>query len=78
MLAERDGVPGLVAEQVVVDRLGVAPGAMLRLGSATLQLRGVLLAEPDRVAAPTLLGPRVMIASWPPWPGPRWCSRAAC
>ncbi|MBC7799932.1 MAG: ABC transporter permease, partial [Gemmatimonadaceae bacterium] len=60
-LAERDGVPGVVAEQVVLDRLGVTPGAMLRLGSRTFQLRGVLVNEPDRVAAPTILGPRAMI-----------------
>ena len=62
-LAERDGRPGLVAEQVVLDRLGVQPGAMLRLGRSTVQLRGVLLTEPDRVAAPTILGPRAMIAA---------------
>jgi len=60
-LSERDGVAGLVAEQVVLDRLGVQPGATLRLGQSTVQLRGVLLTEPDRVATPTILGPRAMI-----------------
>ncbi len=60
-LAERDGHPGLVAEQVVLDRLGVQPGALVRLGQATFQLRAVLTAEPDRAAAPTILGPRAMI-----------------
>ncbi len=62
-LAERDGVPGLVAEPVVLDRLGVAPGALVRLGRGTFQLRGALTSEPDRVAAPTVLGPRVIIAA---------------
>jgi len=62
-LAEKDGVAGLVAEQVVLDRLGVQPGALLRVGRSTVQLRGVLLTEPDRVAAPTILGPRAMIAT---------------
>ncbi len=62
-LAERDGMAGLVAEQVVLDRLGVQPGALLRLGQSTVQLRGVLLSEPDRVATPTILGPRAMIGA---------------
>ncbi len=62
-LAERDGVAGLVAEQVVLDRLGVKPGALVRVGRSTVQLRGVLLTEPDRVATPTILGPRALIAA---------------
>ena len=62
-LAERDGMAGLVAEQVVLDRLGVQPGATLRLGQSTVQVRGVLLSEPDRVATPTILGPRAMIGT---------------
>ncbi len=62
-LAERDGMAGLVAEQVVLDRLGVQPGALLRLGRSTVQLRGVLQSEPDRVATPTIFGPRAMIAA---------------
>ena len=63
VLAERDGMAGLVAEQVVLDRLGVQPGALLRLGRSTVQLRGVLQSEPDRVATPTIFGPRAMIAA---------------
>ena len=62
-LSERDGVAGLVAEQVVLDRLGVQPGALLRLGRSTVQLRGVLQSEPDRVATPTIFGPRATIAA---------------
>ena len=62
-LSERDGVAGLVAEQVVLDRLGVQPGATLRLGQSTVQVRGVLVSEPDRVATPTILGPRAMIGT---------------
>jgi len=61
-LAVRDGRPGLVAEQLVLDRLGVQPGAVLRLGNSTVQVRAALAAEPDRVAAPTILGPRAMIS----------------
>ena len=36
----RTGVPGLVAEPVVLDRLGVKPGALVRLGRSTFALRG--------------------------------------
>jgi len=61
-LAVRDGRPGLVAEQLVLDRLGVQPGAVLRLGNSAVQVRAALAAEPDRVAAPTILGPRAMIS----------------
>ena len=60
-LAVRDGQAGLVAEQLVLDRLGVQPGALLRLGRTTVQVRAALASEPDRVAAPTVLGPRAMI-----------------
>ncbi|MBV8911970.1 MAG: FtsX-like permease family protein [Acetobacteraceae bacterium] len=62
-LAERAGMPGLVADPLVLDRLGVKPGAQLRLGRATFELRGALLREPDRVAGPAIFGPRVMIAA---------------
>jgi putative ABC transport system permease protein len=53
---------GLVAEPVVLDRLGVHPGDHVRLGAATLEVRAGLLREPDRVVTPTILGPRVLIA----------------
>ncbi len=61
MLAERGALPGLVAEPLVLDRLGVKHGDSVRLGLVTFEVRGALLSEPDRVAAPTILGPRAMI-----------------
>ena len=60
-LAKRDGHAGLVVEQLVLDRLGVRAGELLRLGRSTVQVRATLASEPDRVAAPTVLGPRAMI-----------------
>ncbi|MGI4946476.1 MAG: ABC transporter permease, partial [Janthinobacterium lividum] len=63
VLATRDGKPGLVAEQLVLDRLGVQPGALLRLGNSTVQVRAALASEPDRVATPSILGPRAMIST---------------
>jgi len=55
--------PGEVAvERVVTDRLGVAPGAEIRIGEARFRLRGTIAAEPDKVTSPAILGPRAMIA----------------
>jgi putative ABC transport system permease protein len=54
---------GLLAEQIVLDRLNIHPGDTVRLGNATFTVRGTLVSEPDRVAAPLLLGPRVLIST---------------
>jgi len=61
-LGQADGRFGVVAEAAVVERLGLRPGDRLRLGEAEFAFRGTLLVEPDRVATPQVLGPRVMIA----------------
>ncbi|HYZ61047.1 MAG TPA: FtsX-like permease family protein [Acetobacteraceae bacterium] len=61
LLAERDGAPGLVAEPIILDRLGIKDGDRVRLGRASFQLRAALTREPDRVAGPAILGPRVLI-----------------
>jgi len=52
---------GLVADPVILDRLRIAPGAEVKLGLGTFQVTGALTHEPDRIAAPTILGPRAMI-----------------
>jgi putative ABC transport system permease protein len=55
--------PGeIVVEQIVADRLGVQPGATIRLGDARFTLRGTIATEPDKVTSPAILGPRAMIA----------------
>ncbi|HEX3346925.1 MAG TPA: FtsX-like permease family protein [Acetobacteraceae bacterium] len=61
-LGTRDGHPGLAVEQVVLDRLGLKIGDPVRLGTATLALRGVLTTEPDRVSSPSILGARALVA----------------
>ena len=53
---------GIVADPLVFDRLGVGQGAPIRLGEGSFILRAALTREPDRVAGPAILGPRVMIA----------------
>ncbi len=62
-LAPRDGRFGLLVEPAVLDRLGVAVGARLKLGEAEFDLRGVLVDEPDRVGSSGLFGPRVLIST---------------
>lgn len=54
--------PGSVAaEKIVLDRLGLAAGDIVQIGRARLPLRAVILAEPDRVSNPSVLGPRVLM-----------------
>jgi putative ABC transport system permease protein len=53
---------GLLAEQIVLDRLNIRPGDTVRLGNANFVVRGALVSEPDRVAAPLILGPRVLVS----------------
>src|SRR5690606_30719819 len=50
-LAEQSGLPGLVAQRVLVARLGLAPGDTLRLGTRDFRLAGILEVEPDAAAA---------------------------
>lgn len=55
--------PGeVVVERIVADRLGVQPGAVIRIGEARFTLRGTIVAEPDKVTSPSILGPRAMIS----------------
>ncbi|MGF1550944.1 MAG: ABC transporter permease [Paracoccaceae bacterium] len=60
-IAERDGVWGLVAEPMLVERLGLSIGDEVRLGTGTFELRGRLTAEPDAAGGGFSLGPRVIV-----------------
>ncbi len=57
------GDHGLLVAPLVLDRLGVKPGDTLRLGRAALVLRGTVTEEPDRVATPSIFGPRALISA---------------
>ncbi|MFO1023547.1 MAG: FtsX-like permease family protein [Acetobacteraceae bacterium] len=61
-LAERDGRFGLLADQVVLDRLGLRAGDTARLGTEAFRVAGALTAEPDRIGTAIAFGPRVLIA----------------
>jgi putative ABC transport system permease protein len=54
---------GAVAEQTLLDRLHLAPGGMLRIGTLTLRVSAVLDKEPDRISGGFSLGPHVLIST---------------
>lgn len=62
LLAERGGRHGALAAQELLDRLGIAPGAILRIGSSEVELRGVITREPDLLSDGFNFAPRLMLS----------------
>ncbi|HXQ52072.1 MAG TPA: FtsX-like permease family protein [Stellaceae bacterium] len=62
-LAKRDGQWGVVVAPALMDRLRIKPGDAIRIGDATLAVRGGLVHEPDGISGLIEIGPRVMMAS---------------
>ena len=62
-VSPQDGKYGLLAERVVLDRLGLHPGDTAKIGTATFRVAGTISHEPDRVGTAALLGPRVLISA---------------
>lgn len=62
LLAARDGVFGMVAEDGLMARLGIRVGDRALLGSLTVELRAKLVSEPDKLAGGFSLGPRALIS----------------
>ncbi len=60
-LATRDGMAGMAVEPVVMERLGLKPGDVVRLGNARMSIRMAITDEPDRIASPSIFGPRALI-----------------
>ena len=52
---------GIVVEEALLLRLDVKVGERIKLGGREFRVAGLLLREPDRVAAAFSLGPRVLI-----------------
>lgn len=61
-LAPGDGLPGLVAERLFVERTGLAPGDVVTLGATDFRLADTLVSEPDPGTG-FGLGPRVIVRS---------------
>jgi putative ABC transport system permease protein len=60
-LAMQDGLPGAVMDRVLVERLGLRPGATFRLGLQEFRLGAVLVREPDSATQGFSLGPRTIV-----------------
>lgn len=61
-LAKRDGVYGAVVEDAALRRMNVVLGDRIKIGDATVELRGILQREPDRgLNAFASLGPRLLL-----------------
>ncbi len=61
-LAERNGRFGAAADETLLARLNIAPGAVLNVGDATVELRAALATEPDKFAGGIGFGPRLLIS----------------
>jgi putative ABC transport system permease protein len=61
-LARRDGSWGAVADPALLQRLGLAVGDRIRVGTLDYRLTAALTHEPDRGTGIFNLGPRLMVA----------------
>ncbi len=57
-----DGLPGAVAESVLLRRLKLKVGDPIKVGEATYRVASAIQREPDRGADSFVLGPRLMVA----------------
>lgn len=62
LLAERDGVMGILLGQTAALRLGAQPGDMVRVGTLDLQLRGLIDTLPDAATLGFQLGAPALVA----------------
>jgi putative ABC transport system permease protein len=60
-LAGRDGLPGVVMDPVLVDRLGLAIGDPVAIGPVRFVLTARLVREPDSATGGFSLGPRTVV-----------------
>ena len=62
--APADGrvVCGAVVEQVLLDRLHLSRGGLMRIGSQDFRITAVLANEPDRISGGFTLGPHVLMS----------------
>lgn len=60
-LGTADGLPGLAAQRVLIDRLDLQLGDAVRLGTRDFRLTSEIVVEPDGAASGFGLGPRVIV-----------------
>jgi putative ABC transport system permease protein len=62
VLAERDGAFGAAVDSTLLARLDLKLGDRISIGNANLQIRSVVVTEPDKLAGNVGLGPRVLVS----------------
>lgn len=62
-LAQKDGQPGAVMQQILIDQLGLTIGDTFRLGTQKFRLSAALIQEPDSAGSGFGLGPRTIVAT---------------
>ena len=60
-IATKDGVPGAAADPLLMGRLGIKPGDRIKLGSIEVDIRALIVNEPDRLSDGVVLGPRLLL-----------------
>ena len=60
-LAGQGGLPGIVLDPLLLQRLGLGPGERLRMGGASFVVMAALVSEPDNAAGGFSLGPRSLM-----------------
>lgn len=62
VLAQQSGRYGALVDPLLLTRLGLKNGALLKIGSILIEIRGTLEREPDRATRLFTLGPRVLVS----------------
>lgn len=62
LFGARNGVYGAAAPEIFLQRLGLAVGGQIRLGTATFELRAKLTGEPDAVSDGFGFAPRLLVS----------------
>lgn len=62
ILAAKNNIFGAAVEQSLLDRLSLRVGDKMLLGTAEIEVRAVIIREPDRAAGGFEFGPRVIIS----------------
>lgn len=61
-LTKKEGVWGSVAEQTLLDRLGVGLGDTVKVGDLETQIRAIIEREPDKLSGGMAFGPRLFVS----------------
>jgi putative ABC transport system permease protein len=62
VLEQRGGAFGAAADPALLARLDLKPGAGIKVGQATIEIRAALSSEPDKIAGGIGFGPRLLIS----------------